>query len=116
MRVYYGFEVRQRGWLLDERDRLRDLLVKLRAAARSDFENHDSTDDESASQADAIEGRLASIDEALNRITSDCYGLCQICGLAIPIGRLRSLPATAVCRDCVGLQRVVGSAVGPVSS
>lgn len=104
MRVYGGFEWKQRCWLLGERDRLRDMLVKLRGVAmsRSDFEPYDITDDEAAIQADAIEGRLVAIDEALNRIESDRYGLCQVCGSAIPFGRLEALPTTAVCRGCAG--------------
>ena len=104
MRVYGGLEWKQRCWLLGERDRLKDLLDKLRAAAisRSDFEPHDITDDEADIQADAIRGRLAAIDEALDRINSDRYGLCQMCGSAIPLGRLEALPTTAVCRGCAG--------------
>jgi DnaK suppressor protein len=111
MRVYGGFELKQQRWLLGERDRLRDLLVRLRAAAISRSDPRDITHDEAASRADAIAGRLAAIDEALDRINSGRYGLCDICGSAIPIRRLEALPATAVCRDCMASQRVGGSVV-----
>ena len=118
MKLYGGFEVRQRSWLLRERDRLRDLLDQLRAAttSRSDFESHDTTDDEAVIQAEAIEDRLAAIDQALDRINSDRYGRCDMCGSAIPIRRLEALPTTAVCRDCVALHHIAGSVVRPVSS
>ena len=95
-------EWRQQHRLLGDRDRLRDLLEELRAAAmsRPDYEPHDVTDDEAAIQADAIEGRLAAIDEALDRIDSGGYGLCLVCGSPITVERLEALCATAVCRDC----------------
>jgi len=95
-------EWRQQHRLLGDRDRLRGLLEELRAAAmiRSDYEPHDVTDDEAAIQADAIEGRLAAIDEALDRIDSGEYGLCLVCGSPITVERLEALCATAVCRNC----------------
>jgi len=95
-------EWRQQHRLLGDRDRLKDLLEELRAAAmnRPDYEPHDVTDDEAAIQADAIEGRLAAIDEALDRINSGEYGLCLVCGSPITVERLEALCATAVCRNC----------------
>jgi len=92
----------QRHRLLGDRDRLRVMFEELRAAAmnRSDYEPHDVTDDEAAIQADAIEGRLSAIDEALDRINSGEYGLCLVCGSPITVERLEALYATAVCRNC----------------
>lgn len=88
--------------LRDERDRLNTLLVDLRAAAtsRSDYEPHDVTDDEAASQADVIEVRISDIDGALERLELGVYGLCVGCGAAIGDQRIEALPATTVCREC----------------
>lgn len=95
---------RQQSRLLDERDRLGRLHEALRVAAtsRRDYEPHDVTDDEAAIQADAIEGRLAAMDEALERIHSGGYGICLVCGSEIAAERLKALPATALCRSCAG--------------
>jgi hypothetical protein len=51
--------------------------LRVAATSRRDYEPHDVTDDEAAVQADAIERRLTSIDEALGRID---------------FGRLRHMP------------------------
>ena len=104
MRVRSRFEWRQQSRLLDQHARLTRLHEGLRVAAtsRRDYEPHDITDDEAAIQADAIEGRLAAADEALNRIDSGRYGLCLMCGSAIADERLEALPAAALCRVCAG--------------
>ena len=101
MRVLSTSEWRQQSQLLDERDRLVDLLEGLRAAAtsRGDYEPHDVSDDEAAMQADRIETRIADIDGALDRIVSGVYGLCGACVPAITQARLEALPATPRCRE-----------------
>jgi len=102
MKVCSEFEWQQKSRLLDDRNRLRRLFADLRVAAtsRDDYEPHDVTDDEAAIQADAIEGRLAAVDGAIDRIDSGGYGVCLECQLAIPTERLEALPATAVCLSC----------------
>ena len=102
MRELSTAEWRHQSQLLDERDRLVDLLEGLRAAAtsRGDYEPHDISDDEAALQADRIETRLADIDGALERIESGVYGLCLECETAIAQARLEALPATTRCREC----------------
>ncbi len=104
MRVWSRLEWQQQSRLLDERDRLRRLHEELRVAAtsRRDYEPHDVTDDEAALQADAIEGRLTTTDEALKRIDSGGYGTCLVCRSRIADERLEALPATALCRSCAG--------------
>lgn len=104
MRVWSRLGGRQQSRLLDDRDRLRRLHEALRVAAtsRRDYEPHDVTDDEAAVQADAIEGRLTAIDEALERIDAGGYGTCLVCGSEIADVRLETLPATALCRSCAG--------------
>ena len=103
MNVYSASEWRRQSQLLDERDRLRDLLEDLRDAAtnREDYEPHGVTDAEAALQADGVEARLAAIDTALDRIEAGGYGRCQTCGAASPDARLDALRATTLCRDCV---------------
>ena len=44
--------------------------------------------------------RLAAIDEALDRAAQGQLGSCTRCGNAIPIPRLRALPATTLCVAC----------------
>ena len=103
MRVWSRFEWRQQSRLLDERERLRRQRAELRTAAtsRRGHEPHDVNDDEATIQADAIEGRLAAVDEALVRIDSGNYGRCVVGGLQIAEERLEALPAVALCRSCV---------------
>jgi DnaK suppressor protein len=44
--------------------------------------------------------RLAAIDEALDRAAQGHLGTCARCGNAIPIPRLRALPAATLCIAC----------------
>lgn len=50
--------------------------------------------------ARSIAASIADIDHALERIESGTYGLCEICGGAIPEVRLEALPATSKCMEC----------------
>lgn len=43
---------------------------------------------------------LVEINEAIKRIRSGEYGLCEDCGAAIPKLRLQAIPYTRVCIDC----------------
>ncbi len=94
MRVYSDLEWRQQCRLLDDRDRLKSLLDELRAVATS------RPDNEHATQFEAIEDRLAVIDEALDRINLGGYGVCLVCGSEIGDQRLKALPTAEVCRKC----------------
>ena len=53
------------------------------------------------SQVDALirqaEGRLAEVDAALERLLNGTYGVCMVCGRAIPAGRLEARPTTTTC-------------------
>ena len=44
-----------------------------------------------------IEGELADIDHALQRLDDGTYGTCEACGKAIPDDRLDALPAARFC-------------------
>jgi DnaK suppressor protein len=44
--------------------------------------------------------KVGHIDEALRRIASLKYGLCEICGLEVTAERLNAMPFTRLCCDC----------------
>jgi DnaK suppressor protein len=44
---------------------------------------------------------LQEIEAALQRVADATYGTCADCGQAIAVARLRALPATPVCANCV---------------
>jgi DnaK suppressor protein len=43
---------------------------------------------------------LKKIDEALDRMATNTYGVCQRCGGEIPYPRLKARPVTTLCIDC----------------
>lgn len=43
---------------------------------------------------------LNQIDDALKRIKNDLYGNCDMCGITIPIGRLKAKPFARYCTEC----------------
>ena len=52
-------------------------------------------------QVDALirqaEARLVEVDAALERVRDGTYGVCAVCGRAIPAGRLEARPTTTTC-------------------
>lgn len=46
---------------------------------------------------------LREIDEALERLRSNTFGVCETCGRAIPLGRLRVRPWATKCITCASL-------------
>ena len=47
-----------------------------------------------------VEGHLAQIDEALERVAAGTYGVCVSCGQPIPAGRLEARPSARTCVAC----------------
>lgn len=47
---------------------------------------------------------LKKIDEALERMNTETYGICERCGEDIPYKRLKARPVTTFCIDCKTLQ------------
>jgi DnaK suppressor protein len=47
---------------------------------------------------------LKKIDEALDRIATNSYGICVRCGGEIPYPRLKARPVTTLCIDCKTLE------------
>jgi acetoin utilization protein AcuB len=49
--------------------------------------------------------RLTAIDHALDRAAQGSLGICETCGHAIPVARLRALPGATHCVGCAGGDR-----------
>ncbi len=47
---------------------------------------------------------LKKIDEALERMTTETYGICEGCGGEIPYKRLKARPVTTLCIECKTVQ------------
>ena len=79
-------------------------------AASRDSNADDEHDPEGAtiaferSQVDALirqaEARLQEIDTALARVADGTYGVCEVCGRAIPAERLAARPSASRCVAC----------------
>ena len=52
------------------------------------------------SVAQNAEDLLAKVDHARDQIRRGKYGICEVCGAAIPIERLEALPYTTTCVEC----------------
>jgi len=84
------------GKILDEDVRLTFEVLK---------DNADKSVDELIKHVDAkIMGNkselLDEIDEALNKLEEETYGICEECGVQIPVARLRAVPFAALCVRC----------------
>ena len=52
------------------------------------------------SLSENVKDILKRVDEALNRIEKGTYGICELCGQAIPEERLQALPYANLCITC----------------
>ena len=96
--------------LIKRRDALRNalagdlsLLKELRAQTAGDVVDAalDSAQDEISSQLAEVESReLARIENALERMRAGQYGVCEGCGIKIPMARLNALPYATYCIEC----------------
>jgi DnaK suppressor protein len=96
--------------LIKRRDALRralagdlSLLKELRAQTSGDLIDAalDSVQDEISSQLAEVESReLARTENALERMRSGQYGLCESCATNIPLARLTALPYATLCIKC----------------
>ncbi|MDH3259755.1 MAG: TraR/DksA family transcriptional regulator [Acidimicrobiia bacterium] len=106
-----------RAVLEEEQTRLRDLLEeheqereKARLAETAAERSPDPTSAEGGSMVfeyekdlsvDAnTEDLLRKATNALERLKRGEYGICESCGIAIPVARLEVLPYTTLCVDC----------------
>ena len=53
---------------------------------------------------------LEAIEEALQRIETGTYGVCEACGCAIESRRLEVMPETPFCRDCMSQREKLAKA------
>ncbi|MBX3237574.1 MAG: TraR/DksA C4-type zinc finger protein [Nitrospiraceae bacterium] len=76
---------------------------------RSGMESFPDVSDQASAEADQnfsfrIRDRerklLKKIDEALNRLSTDTYGVCERCEGDIPYKRLKARPVTTLCINC----------------
>lgn len=52
------------------------------------------------SLSENVKDILKRVDEALDRIEKGTYGICELCGMAIPEERLQALPYANLCITC----------------
>lgn len=65
-----------------------------------DASQRDEATDLSARLSEGDWNALRAIDDALERIRSGEYGICQRCGEAIDPARLEAIPEAALCVSC----------------
>jgi DnaK suppressor protein len=91
------------------------LLKELREQTGGDVVDFalDSAQDEINSQLAEVESReLASIENALERMRTGHYGVCEGCAERIPMARLNALPYATSCIECQRESERNGSAGG----
>lgn len=113
---------KMREILILRRDALRkalagdlSLLKELREQTGGDVVDFalDSAQDEINSQLAEVESReLASIENALERMRTGHYGVCEGCAERIPMARINALPYATSCIECQRESERNGSAGG----
>lgn len=100
------------------RDLQRQRAALLREAGvaltnRTEFETFPDLSDQASAEMDQnfllrLKDRerklIKKIDEALERMSGNVYGICESCGGDIPYKRLKARPVTTLCIDCKTLQ------------
>jgi DnaK suppressor protein len=108
--------------LVKRRDALRkalagdlSMLKELREQSAGDEVDAalDSAQDEINSQLAEVESReLAHIENALERMRTGHYGVCEGCNVKIPVARLNALPYATNCIECQRIAEREGSSHG----
>jgi RNA polymerase-binding transcription factor DksA len=98
-----------RDELVAERNRVQRELDRL---AQGDFDEGFADSGQVTAERGEVEalsgklaGHLAEIDEALTKLDSGTYGVCEECGAAIPEARLEAMPSALLCIDCASPRR-----------
>jgi DnaK suppressor protein len=114
--------LKMREILMVRRDALRkalagdlSLLKELREQTAGDVVDFalDSAQHEINSQLAEVESReLASIENALERMRTGQFGICEHCSVKIPMARLNALPYATFCIDCQRDAERQGTAAG----
>lgn len=93
----------KRNQFLREFRRAEAGLEAIAEERESELEEH-AQEEQSARFLTRLDDRtllaVKEIDAALERMIRGTYGVCENCHRAIPVGRLRSLPATRFCTKC----------------
>lgn len=96
--------------------RQRDALLQEAGVAlthRADFEPFSDLSDQASAEMDQnfllrLKDRerklIKKIDEALERMSNNTYGICEGCGGDIPYKRLKARPVTTLCIECKTIQ------------
>ena len=104
----FGDEFRRRLWE-QRRDLLRTLASTDDELATLEVHQAGAVVEDAATQTigailSRLEGQqkheLDEIQDALTRLETGTFGVCQSCDRAIPLDRLRAMPATRHCLDC----------------
>ena len=81
--------------------------IRVARSSANDDDEHDPEGSTLSAEWSRAEGQrtdaqreLVELDAALERIAEGDYGVCASCGGAIPIDRLRLLPAATLCVPC----------------
>jgi len=98
------------GYLTDTRTRLmREISTRYRAERETsrddcldscDLASEENEREMSTMLSEREQLKVGQIDDALRRIESLNYGLCQMCGLEVSEERLQAIPLTRLCCDC----------------
>jgi RNA polymerase-binding transcription factor DksA len=81
--------------------------IRAERSAATDDDEHDPEGSTLSTEWSRAEGQradavreLADLEAALGRVEAGTYGVCASCGRAIPLERLRLLPAATLCVRC----------------
>lgn len=99
--------------LLSDKERLWKEIQKLESPTdfgdAVDHGDEESDEDEelenTSSAAGGLRERLADIEDALNKMKTGEYGICENCGRGIEIEVLEAAPESGLCKNCKGLIR-----------
>jgi DnaK suppressor protein len=110
---YRGLLLAERGRLEAERDQIRNRGLDMDGALPEEGEGgeEDTADLASAmmdkefdlSVEDEIEEMLLSVDHALKKMEDGTYGICDMSGENIPLGRLELIPWASLTVECQAL-------------
>jgi len=108
--------------LENERNRLKELKVKLSGGALEEREGSYGKREETATEYSGLEKQFASlqrtseelaeVEHALGKLEKGTYGLCDSCGKPIPADRLEVVPQANLCVECKARQPKTGERKG----
>ena len=113
---------RYQARLENERNRLKELKVKLSEGALEEREGSYGKREEAATEYSEMEKQftslqrtreqLAEVEHALGKLGKGTYGLCDFCGKPIPSDRLEAVPQANLCLECKARQPKTGGRKG----